>query len=178
MKQELSWALRPFPPLIPEAKRKTHESMIEYLDYAVEATQAGTKYGDFYAWAVNEGLNKDHRFFAKLLQAFKSAQWDRNGQWASVGTDVTERLETAMRPYKPKMQPRRLKNDPEHRLIRQALKHRTSGQKTLEQRKDKLYYKKNKNQLLQRNKRSRQLHKRPAAASILSAIYARLAQAT
>jgi hypothetical protein len=77
--REVAWALRPFPPLIPEDKRTTPEARLQYLQYAVDAVKEGTKYADFYQWAVREGLNKDSRFFAKLINAFKDRRYDKEG---------------------------------------------------------------------------------------------------
>jgi uncharacterized protein (DUF2147 family) len=66
----------------------------------------------------------------------------------------------AMRPYKPKTGAQlREKTDPAHRMMRQAYKRRTSSDKTKDSRYDKVYYRRNKAQLKQRGKRSRQLHK-------------------
>lgn len=84
----------------------------------------------------------------------------------SVLSSALERLavaadtETAMRPYKPKNASQlRLKTDPAHRMMREAYKRRTSSDKTKDKRHDQIYYKRNKSQLQQRNRRSRQLHK-------------------
>lgn len=65
----------------------------------------------------------------------------------------------AMRPYKPKTGAQlRQKTDPSHRMMRQAYLRRTSTDKTKDARYDKTYYRRNKAQLRQRSKRSRQLH--------------------
>jgi hypothetical protein len=73
-------------------------------------------------------------------------------------------VEEAMRPYKPKNASQlRLKTDPAHRMMREAYKRRTSSDKTKDKRHDQLYYKRNKAQLQQRQRRSRQLHKHTSA---------------
>jgi hypothetical protein len=70
--------------------------------------------------------------------------------------------ETAMRPYKPKTGAQlRPKNDPAHRLMRQAYKRRTSGDKNRAHRLALIYRRKNAGQLKQRQKRSAQLHPNP-----------------
>lgn len=72
---------------------------------------------------------------------------------------VADETETAMRPYKPKTGAQlRQKTDPSHRMMRQAYLRRTSTDKTKDARYDKIYYRRNKAQLRQRSKRSRQLH--------------------
>ncbi len=79
---------------------------------------------------------------------------------AIASTDVEE----AMRPYKPKTPAQlRLKTDPAHRMMRDAYKRRTSTDKAKDHRQNQMYYKRNKAQLQQRQRRSRQLHKTPAA---------------
>lgn len=68
--------------------------------------------------------------------------------------------ETAMRPYKPKTPAQmRLKTDPAHRMMREAYKRRNGTDKTHDKKQDQLYYRKNKAQLKQRQRRSRMLHK-------------------
>lgn len=65
----------------------------------------------------------------------------------------------SMKPYKPKTPAQlRLKTDPAHRMMRDANKRRTSSDKAKESKRDKLYYRRNKSQLKQRQKRSKQLH--------------------
>ena len=67
--------------------------------------------------------------------------------------------ETAMKPYKPKNPSQlRKKTDPAHRMMRDAYKRRTSTDKAKAARHDKVYYQRNKSQLKQRQKRSKQLH--------------------
>lgn len=67
--------------------------------------------------------------------------------------------ETAMKPYKPKNPSQlRKKTDPAHRMMRDAYKRRTSTDKAKDLRHDKLYYQRNKSQIKQRQKRSKQLH--------------------
>lgn len=75
--QIVAWALKPYPPLIPVPLRDTPKARDEYMEYAVQATKQGTKFSDFYQWAVQEGLNKDHRFFGQLIRAFKEARYDK-----------------------------------------------------------------------------------------------------
>jgi hypothetical protein len=87
----------------------------------------------------------------------------------SVLAKVLDRLQAAtevsMRPYKPKNASQlRLKTDPAHRMMREAYKRRTSSDKTKDKRHDQLYYKRNKAQLQQRQRRSRQIHKNTSAA--------------
>lgn len=68
-------------------------------------------------------------------------------------------LEEAMRPYKPKTPAQmRLKTDPAHVMMRQAYKRRTGADKKKEALRDKAYIRRNKAQIMQRRKRSAQLH--------------------
>lgn len=73
-------------------------------------------------------------------------------------------MELAMKPYKPKTPSQlKLKNDIEHRKQREAYKHRDSGTKMKDEKYRENYYRKNKGQLKIRQKKSRQLHKKPTA---------------
>lgn len=70
--------------------------------------------------------------------------------------------ETAMRAYKPKTGAQlRPKTDPAHRLMRQAYRRRTSGDKARQHRLSLMYRRKNASQIKQRQKRSHQLHPKP-----------------
>jgi hypothetical protein len=78
----------------------------------------------------------------------------------SVLKSVLARMEMSMKPYKPKTPAqRRIKTDPAHTMMRQAYKRRTSTDKRKSTIYDKMYYRRNKAQIVQRQKRSRQLHK-------------------
>jgi hypothetical protein len=82
----------------------------------------------------------------------------------------TSDSETAMRPYKAKTPAQmRLRTDPAHRMMREAYKRRTGSDKNKEERYRKAYYRKNKSQLEQRQKRSAQLHHSPTPATSASA---------